>query len=317
MAVRSFELQEDALKLYYNEKRDYLLFTPDSSTASGKLHAMEGYIIGYNDCLDRIKGEYLEALGYFFASADFKDTLVAYTFPKDVFIFPVNKIKNSLEPWFEESFMRTFKFRIEYEYALEGDDIGFFCPAMGPALQVPLHIANDMSRIIAIKSAQRVEAEPVYPIEIQAADFSLPDGCTWKRHNGQENVYVIRSVGDILPLIDGEFPENLVDFGKYSLLVAKGQATSGIQHIDKHLQQISENEYLLTIDVMNNDATEVSLWNIAIRVPVVRQNADIRLNLVVNHKDDPIEKNKTWVLTEKNSSSMLKKSLKMTFTPSH
>jgi hypothetical protein len=124
------------------------------------------------------------------------------------------------------------------------------------------------------------ETPLVYPIEIEAIDFSLPEGCTWK-HNTEQSVSVIRSAEDILPFIDGKFLENSIDFGKYSLLYARGQSTAGIDSIMKHLQQVSENEYLFYVDIMKNDATEVPLWNIALLVPKISEDA--RIELLVNY----------------------------------
>jgi hypothetical protein len=133
------------------------------------------------------------------------------------------------------------------------------------------------------------EDNAAYPIEIQAADFSLPESCTWKYHAEQNNVYVIRSVEGILPFIDGKFPGNLIDFGKYSLIYARGMGTSGIDDITKQLQQISANEYLLYVEVTNNGAEIAPLWNIAILVPVIPQNTIVKLNVNV------FPKNVTWV----------------------
>ena len=126
------------------------------------------------------------------------------------------------------------------------------------------------------------------PTENQTTDFSLPEGCTWKPHTEQSNVYVIRSVNDIFPYIDGKFPENLVDFGKHSLIYARGMGTSGIDSITKQLQQVSEKEYLLTVDITNNDTKIAPLWNIAVLVPLIPQDAEVSLNV------NAFPKNVTW-----------------------
>jgi hypothetical protein len=128
-----------------------------------------------------------------------------------------------------------------------------------------------------------------YPAEIQTTDFSLPEGCTWKSHTERGEVYVIRSIEDILPFIDGEFPESLIDFGKYSLIYARGIGTSGIDDITKQLQQVSENEYLLYVEITNNDTEIAPLWNIAILIPAVPGNAVVELNVNV------FPKNVDWV----------------------
>ncbi|MDR1373186.1 MAG: hypothetical protein LBJ17_08770, partial [Dysgonamonadaceae bacterium] len=64
-------------------------------------------------------------------------------------------------------------------------------------------LSGDLSQDI---NAKDQATQQVYPVEIQATDFSLPEGCGWKSPaKGEPDIYVIRSVEDILPLIDGEF----------------------------------------------------------------------------------------------------------------
>lgn len=145
---------------------------------------------------------------------------------------------------------------------------------------------SNSSDLFKDDNAANPETPQVYPVEIQTSDFSLPEGCRWKCHTEQSNVYVIRSIEDILPFIDGEFLESVIDFGKYSLLYARGQCISGIDDITKQLQQISENEYLLNIDITNNLAAVAPLWNIAVLVPVIPQNAIVKLNVVLSNSGD-------------------------------
>jgi hypothetical protein len=141
-------------------------------------------------------------------------------------------------------------------------------------------------------SAVNPGTSPVYPVEIQATDFSLPEGCTWKPHTERSNVYVMRSAEDIPLYIDGEFPEGEIDFEAYSLIVAnKTVPYSGVADIAKQLQQISDNEYLLNIDIAMGGVGYMMpvLVRVAVLTPAVPENAVVELNVNV------FPKNVGWV----------------------
>jgi hypothetical protein len=120
-----------------------------------------------------------------------------------------------------------------------------------------------------------------YPTEVEIVDFSLQGtSCNWQNERlKQDSVYVIKSE-DILSSYLTCQEENVPDiaFETYSLLVARGVSTSGIVRITEQLMQTAPKEYLLTVDVIQNAATVVQGWTIAVLAPQLPSDAIITLH---------------------------------------
>jgi hypothetical protein len=112
-----------------------------------------------------------------------------------------------------------------------------------------------------------------YPIDKEISDYSLTgSSCTWKSVE-KNTLYIIKSAEELANYIScSESNPPLIDFDKHSLLLVQGINLSGIQSIDKQLQQISTNEYRLTVNIVSNETTVVQGWTVAILTPVLPPN---------------------------------------------
>lgn len=118
-----------------------------------------------------------------------------------------------------------------------------------------------------------------YPVEIPFTEYSLV-GCQWQWVNiGVDKIIVIYSNHELENYIqcDGDYSE--FDFTKYTLLLARGTGTSGIATIKIQLQQISSNEYSLSVDIARNATTVPQGWFVSIEVPKLHQNDVVTLNI--------------------------------------
>lgn len=119
-----------------------------------------------------------------------------------------------------------------------------------------------------------------YPVAVKVVDYSIAAiSYNWK--NIEKNtVYVVRSsveLGNYISGIGSSAPT--IDFEKYSLLLVQGTNLSGIQSLEKQLQQISMNGYKLAVNIKSNAATVVEGWTVAVLVPHVTINSTIALEV--------------------------------------
>lgn len=84
-------------------------------------------------------------------------------------------------------------------------------------------------------------------------------------------LYVIRSMDEYTRYVKSEndpLPE--IDFEKYSLLVAKGQANRGVAGMDNKVISSGSESYLLDINITLNAATAMDEWYVGILASVPR-----------------------------------------------
>ena len=121
-----------------------------------------------------------------------------------------------------------------------------------------------------------------YPIEIPFEDFSLfGTGCWWTNLLNDKTLIIINNDEELENYITcggGIYPE--LDFLHYTLLQVNGRLTSNLISKEVQLQQISGNEYVLSVDIVYGTAAIPETWLISIKVPKLPQNATI--NLTVN-----------------------------------
>ena len=79
---------------------------------------------------------------------------------------------------------------------------------------------------------------------------------------------------------EGSYPE--IDFTKYTLLLVSGSSMDwerAVIHVDKNLQQLSENEYKLNIEVLLSETWQiVECWSFAIIINKMDEESNIELS---------------------------------------
>ena len=119
-----------------------------------------------------------------------------------------------------------------------------------------------------------------YPVAVKTIDYSIV-GTSYNWKSIEKNtVCVVKSSVELAGYISGTgSPAPTIDFEKYSLLLVQGTNLSGIQSIEKQLQQISFNGYKLTVNIKSNATTVVEGWTVAVLVPQVTSNSTIALDV--------------------------------------
>ena len=128
-----------------------------------------------------------------------------------------------------------------------------------------------------------------YPIEIPFTEYSLTGtSCQWLYNSpfGFDKITIINSDHELENYIEelGNYyactddnPE--INFSEYSLICARGRASSSPADTEKQLLQISENEYSLELIIRPGPSPTFVPWFISIIVPKLSQNAVITLNI--------------------------------------
>ncbi|NDP22423.1 MAG: hypothetical protein GZ091_15265 [Paludibacter sp.] len=114
------------------------------------------------------------------------------------------------------------------------------------------------------------DTETSYNKTIDVTDYSLAgSSCTWKNVE-KSTLYLIKSSDDFsnyLVCSGNDYP--VIDFSKNSLLLVHGTNLSGIQSIERQLQQFEKDKYKLRISIVSNAATVVQSWTVAVLIPKV------------------------------------------------
>lgn len=119
-----------------------------------------------------------------------------------------------------------------------------------------------------------------YPVAVKTIDYSIA-GTSYNWKNIEKNtVYIVRSTVELAGYISGTgTPAPTIDFEKYSLLLVQGTNLSGIESLEKQLQQVSIRGYELIVNVKSNGATVVEGWTVAVLIPQVASNSTITLDV--------------------------------------
>jgi hypothetical protein len=119
-----------------------------------------------------------------------------------------------------------------------------------------------------------------YPVAVKTIDYSIA-GTSYNWKNIEKNtVYIVRSTVELAGYISGTCtPAPTIDFEKYSLLLVQGTNLSGIESLEKQLQQVSIRGYELIVNVKSNGATVVEGWTVAVLIPQVASNSTITLDV--------------------------------------
>ena len=115
-----------------------------------------------------------------------------------------------------------------------------------------------------------------YPKNVYFSDSTFVNtSCSWKNLSYKDEVIIINSSEELKNYITCSD----IDFAKYTLLVASGACTSGIQNITKKLINTEENKYSFDIDITLNETAVAPKWVETILIPKISQNAVIYLTV--------------------------------------
>ena len=123
------------------------------------------------------------------------------------------------------------------------------------------------------------ENEKSYPIDVSFTEYSLTGTLyQWTNldYEDDENEVIIINDNETLRsyiscvicmecnCMEGGYPE--VDFSKHSLLLTKGITPNGISNITKNIQQLSEKEFRIKIEIQLGDAAIMKNWVVAVLI---------------------------------------------------
>ena len=136
-----------------------------------------------------------------------------------------------------------------------------------------------------------------YPIDVPFTEYSLEGtSCGWLypiryNMNLEGNIIIINNNEDlenylctdvmtdcISPCVD----YHAIDFSEYTLLLVYGATNYGIYEFTKRIQQISQNEYIVNIDISLNACTWIEHWIEPLLITKLSENILVTLNKIEN-----------------------------------
>ena len=134
---------------------------------------------------------------------------------------------------------------------------------------------------------------PEYPIDIPFTFYSLSGtSCQWIMLDGdhgnvRHEIEVINSNEELenyITCTNGTYPA--IDFSKYTLILARGVEPRGDMPTTANLQQLSINNYIMTINVYPRSIQDVeTYWKVSIIVNKIAANSVIELIITNNFQE--------------------------------
>lgn len=142
-----------------------------------------------------------------------------------------------------------------------------------PNLCLTVEFIGDGNKILA-STTVFVTKHPVPQTEeytnVPYMEYSLwGTQCEWQLPNENNNIIIVNSDEELARYIASETGDSYptVDFTKYTMIIAHGGVPQGIyQTLIENLQQVSDTEYRLNIDVVLTKTDAPELWTKAILV---------------------------------------------------
>lgn len=132
---------------------------------------------------------------------------------------------------------------------------------------------------------EKIEKPNEFPVEIFSTEISLADtSCQWTNLDFDGKLIVINSNEELENYISCSDESHLgIDFSKYTLLIASGNAGHVVHSITKRLQQLSANKYKLDIEIIPSDAPVAlpTTWSVALITSKISENCQIKLNATI------------------------------------
>jgi hypothetical protein len=140
-------------------------------------------------------------------------------------------------------------------------------------------VLSGLFLIAGCKKNDPTGENPEYPIEILFTEYSLTKSCQWTKLTYNNTVVIINSDEELKQYVactDNNYPK--IDFSKHTLLVANGKTDHRIFEITiTGLQQLSENEYELNIEIALDMAAIVKEWKVAFIVEKVSEESKVNV----------------------------------------
>jgi len=130
-------------------------------------------------------------------------------------------------------------------------------------------------------NAQTMDTDTIFanPIDVSFTALSVTV-CT--QQLSANTIYVINSIEEFNELIcQNSIPA--IDFNTHSVILTYGHTTSGIANLTKNLQQLSTNEYELTVDITLGMTCVAEVWSVVILTQKLPQGANVTLNEVQHY----------------------------------
>ncbi|MDH6356388.1 hypothetical protein [Parabacteroides sp. PF5-9] len=123
------------------------------------------------------------------------------------------------------------------------------------------------------------EKEPEKGVDVPFAEYSLEGtSCQWVNLDFQYDFLVINSDEVLETYIEGtDYPA--IDFSKQTLLLAYGFEGSGSYLDSVSLQQVSEQNYLMTVNLQMTIASVFTEWEVAIVIDKLDVESKVELNI--------------------------------------
>jgi len=116
--------------------------------------------------------------------------------------------------------------------------------------------------------------------EIPFTEYLLDEtSCYWTNFE-LDKVIIVNNDEELRDyMVCADFEYSQIDFSKHSLLLVRGQATSGIRHIDISLLKNTSNRYTLNVIIRTNATAVAPYWVVSIITPKIDDETAIRLNV--------------------------------------
>jgi len=127
--------------------------------------------------------------------------------------------------------------------------------------------------------------EPEYPMNIPFTEYSLNVKCNWTNLAYDNTVIIINSEEEMNQNVKCKWDSyDEIDFSKHSLLLMSGKTDFGIMKITvTDLQQLSEDEYELNMEILLSDVAAPEEWDVALIIEKVRRDSNFKLNVTEYH----------------------------------
>jgi hypothetical protein len=276
MALRSFELREDTLNLYYSET-DYLRLNACAAEiepvliGKGDIYNFEGFTIPNRVITSVEEWNELKAAmrDRVYGLDTFDETDIDFSAYQVIALF--DEIRGS------SGWSIDITGIVEYSDKIVVSVTNLKTGNATCVVTQPYHIV----RIPA--SSKEIVFTISHDSSLPVADFNVPDGCSVNyAQMKHDSLYVINSVEEWATVFTCENNPQ-IDFSTKTLLVAFGGTTSGIADISRKLL-FENNTYSLTVDITLNETTVAQGWHVVLITDKINAQS-VALNLKKHYGD--------------------------------